>query len=314
MVIEFAWFVWGLVAAFVGAELFVRSAGSIAVRLGIPPVVIGLTVVAWGTSSPELAVSLRAALGAEGPVALGNVVGSNIFNVGVILGLSALVHPMRVVFTLVRIDTPILLGVTLLFCGLFFGQSLSRMDGTILFATFIAYSYVTLRGARQDIPPEVEEEFRREEPRFGSQRWLAVSGLAVGLVPLLHGGQVLVEQAIVLAREIGVSERVIGLTIVAAGTSSPELLTSLVAATHRHSDIAVGNIIGSNIFNLAAVLGASSLVSPIASGGLAPLDLAALIISAVVLLPIMRSGFVIERWEGMLLIGAYAAYLLALFF
>ena len=310
---EVALFALGLVAAFLGAELFVRAASSIATRFGIPPVVIGLTIVAWGTSSPELAVSLRAALQGESGVALGNVVGSNIFNVGIILGLAACIRPMSVKLSLLRVDAPILVGLTLLFCLLFFrGSSLSRADGALLLGVFVAYSWVTLAFTRREMPPEVREEFSREQPRLFKNVWVATMCLMGGLALLLYGGALLVDQALVLARATGVSERVIGLTIVAAATSFPELLTSVVAAIHRSADIAIGNIIGSNIFNLAAILGASSLITPIDAGGLALLDVGVLVVSSAVLLPVMWTRFTIDRREGVVLIGAYAVYVVAL--
>ena len=307
-----AWFCWGLLAAFLGAELFVRSSASLAARLGIPPVVIGLTVVAWGTSAPELVVSLRAATAGDGAIALGNVVGSNIFNVGFILGLAAIVHPLKVALRLVRFDAPFLVGVTLLFCLLYGRTPLSRAGGAALLAVFAAHVWLTLREARRERPPGVEEAFRRETPSGSAPVWLAAIGLVAGLALLVYGGQVLVRQAVVLARETGISERVIALTIVAAGTSSPELLTSVVAAWHRHADMAVGNIIGSNIFNLAAILGLSAVIDPIAAGGLQPLDLVVLTVSALVLLPLMRTGLIIRRWEGVVLLTGFAVYAVAL--
>ena len=307
-----AWFCWGLLAAFLGAELFVRSSASLAARLGIPPVVIGLTVVAWGTSAPELVVSLRAATAGDGAIALGNVVGSNIFNVGFILGLAAIVHPLKVALRLVRFDAPFLVGVTLLFCLLYGRTPLSRAGGAALLAVFAAHVWLTLREARRERPPGVEEAFRRETPSGSAPVWLAAIGLVAGLALLVYGGQVLVRQAVVLARETGISERVIALTIVAAGTSSPELLTSVVAAWHRHADMAVGNIIGSNIFNLAAILGLSAVIDPIAAGGLQPLDLVVLTVSALVLLPLMRTGLTIRRWEGVVLLTGFAVYAVAL--
>ena len=313
MATEVALFALGLLAAFLGAELFVRAASSIATRFGIPPVVIGLTIVAWGTSSPELAVSLRAALQGESGVALGNVVGSNIFNVGIILGLAACIRPMSVKLSLLRVDAPILVGLTLFFCLLFFrGSSLSRADGALLLGVFVAYSWVTLAFTRREVPPEVREEFSREQPGLFKNVWVATVCLMGGLALLLYGGDLLVDQALVLARATGVSERVIGLTIVAAATSCPELLTSVVAAIHRSADIAIGNIIGSNIFNLAAILGASSFITPIDAGGLAPVDVGVLVVSSAVLLPVMWTRFTIDRREGVVLIGAYAGYVVAL--
>lgn len=313
MATDVTFFLLGLSIAFLGAELFVRAASSIALRFGIPPVVIGLTIVAWGTSSPELAVSVRASLQGESGVALGNVVGSNIFNVGIILGLAACVRPLRVQLSLLRLDAPILAGLTLAFSLLFVSGSLSRADGLVLLAVFVGYTYVTFASTRQEVSVEVLQEFDREQPRAIHTAWVAVISLIGGLAMLVYGGGLLVDQAVVLARATGVSERVIGLTIVAAGTSCPELLTSMVAAYHRSADIAVGNIIGSNIFNLAAILGTSSLLSPVDSGGLTGVDLGALVVSSLVLLPVMRTNFTIVRWEGVLLIAGYVGYLTLLF-
>ena len=303
-------FVAGLGLLVLGAEWLVKGASRLAAALGISPLVIGLTVVAYGTSAPEMAVSVKSAWAGQPDLALGNVVGSNIFNVLFILGASAIITPLVVSSQLIRLDVPIMIGASLLTLLLAGDGSVGRLDGAILFALAVAYTVFQIRQSRKE-SAAVREEYGRE---FGPSRSATAANLAfiaAGLVLLVLGSRWLVNGAVAFAQALGVSELIIGLTIVAAGTSLPEVATSILAAFRGERDIAVGNVVGSNIFNLLAVLGLSSLVAP---GGLpAPaallrFDLPVMVAVALACLPIFASGALIARWEGALFLFYYAAY------
>jgi cation:H+ antiporter len=310
MLLQLALFVAGLVLLVLGGNALVHGASALAARLGIPPLVIGLTVVAWGTSAPELAVSLGAALRGQGDIALGNVVGSNVVNVLGVLGAAALAAPLFVSRRLVRLDVPILIGLSAAVYVLALDGRIGFGDGLLLVAAGIAYTVFAIRTSRG--------EAGEGEPNApGRARALAaqVALVLLGLVLLAAGGRLLVESATVFARSLGVSELVIGLTVVAFGTSLPEVAASVIAAWRGERDIAVGNAVGSNIFNLAAVLGLTSVVAPggvpVAEAALA-LDLPVMVAVAVACLPLFFTGQVVARWEGMLLLSYYGAYTLYL--
>ena len=314
----FVYLIAGLVLLVAGAEVLVRGAAKLAAQFGIPPLIIGLTVVAFGTSAPETAVSVQAALDGSGDLAIGNVVGSNIANVLLILGLTALIAPLIVSRQLIRLDVPIMIGASLLTFGLAWDGSLSRLDGALLFAGILAYTAFLIFNARKDKDGE-DDEFAKE---FGLDEapkpyaWAINLGLIIaGLVLLVTGSNFLIEGAVTLARALGISELVIGLTVVAVGTSLPELATSILAAIKGERDIAVGNIVGSNIFNLLCVLGLASLVSPAAisvSPNALAFDFPVMIAVAVACLPIFFAGYRINRWEGLLFLAYYVAYTLYL--
>ncbi|OYT97589.1 MAG: sodium:calcium antiporter [Pseudomonas sp. PGPPP3] len=305
----------GLVLLMAGAEVLVRGAGKLAAQFGIPPLIIGLTVVAFGTSAPETAVSVQAALDGKGDLAIGNVVGSNIANVLFILGLTALIAPLVVSRQIIRLDVPIMIGASLLTWALAWDGSLSRLDGALLFAGIVAYTAFLIISSRRDKTAAADDEFATEfglneapKPYAGL---INLGLILVGLVLLVSGSNFLVEGAVSLARALGLSELVIGLTVVAVGTSLPELATSVMAAIKGERDIAVGNIVGSNIFNLLCVLGLASLVSPsaipVAANALA-FDFPVMIAVAIACLPIFFNGHCINRWEGAVFIGYYALY------
>lgn len=314
----FVYLIAGLVLLVAGAEVLVRGAAKLAAQFGIPPLIIGLTVVAFGTSAPETAVSVQAALNGSGDLAIGNVVGSNIANVLLILGMTALVAPLIVSRQLIRLDVPIMIGASLLTFGLAWDGSLSRLDGALLFAGVLTYTGFLIYSARKDKGGD-DDEFAKE---FGLDEtpkpyaWVINLGLIIaGLVLLVAGSNFLVEGAVTLARALGISELVIGLTVVAIGTSLPELATSILAAIKGERDIAVGNIVGSNIFNLLCVLGLASLVSPAAisvSPNALAFDFPVMIAVAVACLPIFFTGYRINRWEGLLFLAYYVAYTLYL--
>lgn len=307
-----ALFVLGIVILVAGAEILVRGASRLAAALGISPLVIGLTVVAFGTSSPELAVSVQSALSGETSLAVGNVVGSNIFNVLFILGLAAAVTPLVVAQQLVRLDVPLVIASSFALLLLAQDGGLGRVDGALLFAGVVAYTVFLVRQSRREtaaVRAEYEQEFG--ERAAGAVSWLRDAALILGgLVMLVLGSRWLVGGAVEIATALGVSELVIGLTIVAAGTSLPEVATSVLASMRGERDIAVGNVVGSNLFNLLAVLGLSSLVAP---GGIAVdpaalrFDIPVMIAVAVACLPVFARQ-VISRPIGLFFLAYYVAY------
>lgn len=304
----------GLLLLASGAELLVRGAARLASRFGISPLVTGLTVVAFGTSAPETAVSVQAAVAGRGDLAIGNVVGSNIANVLLILGLTALIAPLAVSRQLIRLDVPIMIGASLAVFALARDGELGRFDGALLVAAVVIYTLFLILQSRKDPGSAGDEfgvEFGRPEPS-GRHAWARdLLLLLTGLALLVGGASLLVEGAVQLARALGFSELVIGLTVVAVGTSLPELATSLIAAFRGQRDIAVGNIVGSNIFNLLCVLGLSALASPMAlsvSPNLLAFDFPVMIAVAVACLPVFFAGYRINRWEGLLFLAYYLAY------
>lgn len=309
----------GLATLSVGAELLVRGASRLAIGVGISPLVVGLTVVAFGTSAPELVVSVQSALAGQPDLALGNVVGSNIFNVLFILGVSALIIPLQVAQKLIRFDVPLMIALSILVQFLSWNGLLTRLEGIFLVLGLVAYTGWAIVESRRETK-QVQAEYDAE---FGEvpQKPTAVGNLlqavliAAGLGLLILGARWFLYSAVELARTLGVSELVIGLTIVAAGTSLPEVATSIVAAIRGERDIAVGNVVGSNIFNILGVLGFAAIASPsgvAVSSTALEVDIPIMIGVAVACLPIFATGNVISRWNGALFLGYYVAYTLAI--
>ena len=314
----FVYLIAGLLLLVAGAEVLVRGAAKLAAQFGIPPLIIGLTVVAFGTSAPETAVSVQAAVNGSGDLAIGNVLGSNIANVLLILGTTALIAPLVVSRQLIRLDVPIMIGASLLVLALAWDGQLGRLDGALLFAGVLAYTAFLIVSSRKEqggADDEFAKEFGLHEAPKPHAGLINLGLLLVGLVLLVGGSNLLVEGAVGLARALGLSELVIGLTVVAVGTSLPELATSVMAVLKGERDIAVGNIVGSNIFNLLCVLGLASLVSPlpitVPANALA-FDFPVMIAVSIACLPIFFSGYRINRWEGLLFLAYYAAYTLYL--
>ena len=299
----------GLVLLAVGAEGLVRGSSALALRFGITPLVIGLTVVAFGTGSPELVVSVQAAYRGESGIALGNIVGSNISNVALILGLSAIARPMKVRSELIKREVPLMIAVTVGLCLLLLDGLVSRLEGLLLVISSIAYTTFAYIAARRDRSAFVAEEFKEALTETRRAVWLDMLFVFMGFVFLLAGANLLLTGAVVVAERFGVSQVVIGLTIIAIGTSLPELATSLMASLKREPDVAFGNAIGSNILNILLILGVVALIRPIETKELRIVDIGALVASAMILLPLMWRGFVLNRWEGALLLAAYVAYL-----
>lgn len=308
------WFLLGLILLIVGAELLVRGASRLALRFGLSPLVIGLTVVAFGTSAPELAVSVQAGLAGQADIAAGNIIGSNTFNVLFILGLAALILPLAVSQQLVRLDVPLMIAASVLFSVMALDGHISRFDGLLLLAGIVAYTIFAIRQGRPD-DPAIGAVYAQESgaAQIG---WLArlpvqLVLIGAGLTLLVLGANWLVDGAVTIARALDVSEVVIGLTMVAAGTSLPEVATSLVAALRGERDIAVGNVVGSNLFNLLGIGGIAALVTPgglEVAASLVRLDLPVMVAVAFACLPIFATGHRIARWEGALFVGYYAAY------
>ncbi|MCA9036376.1 MAG: calcium/sodium antiporter [Planctomycetaceae bacterium] len=315
----------GLVALVAGAELLVRGASHIAAFWGVSPLIVGLTVVAFGTSAPEMAVSVAATLEGRADIAVGNVVGSNVFNVLLILGLSAVVIPLKVNQKLVRFDVPLMIAASISMSLMGQDGTISRMEGGLLFSGLFAYTaWCILVGNREsaDICEEYGEAFGEKtaaSSKAGTKRggnlfcqFLWIIG---GLVLLVFGARWLVDGATTVARGLGVSELVIGLTIVAGGTSLPELATSIIAAIRGERDIAVGNVVGSNLFNILGVLGLAALAGPNGvpvAGQTLSFDIPVMVIVAAACLPIFFTGHQISRLEGSLFLGYYFAYTSAL--
>lgn len=305
----------GLVLLSIGAELLVRGASRLAAVLGISPLVIGLTVVAFGTSSPEMAVSVESAFSGQADIALGNVVGSNIFNVLFILGLCALILPLRVAQQLLWLDVPLMIGASILLLLIALDGQISRIDGVMLFGGIVAYTIFAITQGRKE-SAEVSAEYAGEFSARGggwSDTWpVQILLIVAGLAMLVLGARWLVDGAVVIAKYFGISELVIGLTVIAAGTSLPEVAASVVASLRGERDIAVGNVVGSNIFNILAVLGLSSLVSPtginVAPAALT-FDIPVMIAVALACAPIFFTGHLIARWEGGIFVAYYCAYM-----
>lgn len=299
----------GLVLLYFGAEGLVRGSSAMALKLGLTPLVVGLTVVAYGTSTPELVVSIKAALAGQSGIAVGNVVGSNIFNIAVILGLAAVIFPIKASFQLIRLDVPIMIGATVLVMVFFRDGALARWEAGVLFTGILAYTVGSLIYAKKTVTPEVEDEFAESVGRPNSPLWRDIVFILGGLGLLVFGSRFLVDGSVGLARTWGVTEAVIGLTIVAAGTSTPELAATIVAAIKKEPDIALGGIIGSNIYNILCILGATGLIAPIVTGGVAWTDMFVMLGLAVMLLPILWTGLVVKRWEGVVFLAIYGGFL-----
>jgi cation:H+ antiporter len=307
----------GIVFLVVSAGYLVKGASNIASGLGIAPLVVGLTVVSFGTSAPELAVAVMSAFKGQADLALGNVVGSNIFNVLFILGISAVIIPLVVNQQLIRFDVPVMIFASLLLYGLSFDGMISRLDGMILFLLSLAYTGFLVWQSKKEKIPEVLGEYADKYGKVaGDPAWLKnLTFIILGIVGLVIGSDRLVYGAVFIARHFGVSELIIGLTIISAGTSLPEVATSVIAAIKGERDIAVGNVVGSNIFNILVVLGLSSTVAPAGvavSQKALDFDILVMIAVALVALPVFFHGFKIGRVGAVFFLTFYVAYILYL--
>ena len=314
-VIDVGLIIAGLLLLIAGGEALVRGAGTLASKAGISPLVIGLVVVSAATSAPEFAVTMGAVLGGEPDLAVGNVVGSNIVNIWLILGLSAVISPLIIKRQLVRFDMPVMVGISFLLLVVSLDGQISVLDGILLFGSLVLHTVISIRMGRKEI---VDPAAKPDSIPLNSKPvpiWLAILLLAVGISLLVLGAQLLVTGAVSIATSLGVSSLVIGLTVVAIGTSLPELATSIIAIRKGETDMAVGNVVGSNIFNIGLVLGLPAIFFesgiPVAQSAIA-IDLPLMLATAVALLPIAFTGFIVARWEGVLFVLLYTAYTLYL--
>jgi cation:H+ antiporter len=307
MAVQVIMLVVGLVVLAAGAEALIRGAVRVARALGVSPFIVGFTVIGFGTSAPELVVSLSAALGGSSEIALGNVVGSNIANVGVVLGLAAVVAPLAAQMRLLKVEVPLVIGASLLLWALCWDGRVDRTDGVILLIGFAGLAVYMYRSARSE-PPEVKEEIglaAYEKMRV----WVAVLLVVVGLCGLVGGAHLMVTAAVNLARAVGVSEWLIGLTVVAIGTSLPEMAAAVVGAVRGEADIVLGNVAGSNLFNLLLILGATATIQPMAVPPSAlTVELPVMTGFAVLMMLVVANGLRVRRWEGALLLAAYAGF------
>ena len=310
MLLNILFIVVGIALVLWGADRLTDGAVAVAEKMKMPQVVIGLTIVAMGTSMPEFCVSLISALTGTTDLAVGNIVGSNIFNALLSVGVSALVAPMTILETTVRKDIPFALVASALLLIMCLDGNISRLDAGILFAMFLVFMYTTLKGAKKQGAQEtaaVEAEGKKP-----TATWLSVVWILIGLLCLIGGSNLFVEGATAVATNLGVSEAVIGLTIVAGGTSLPELATSVVSARKGNSGIAIGNALGSNVFNILAILGITGMITPMTLKGITSIDLSMLVISIMLVWLFSFTKYKIERWEGAVLTAVFVGYIYSL--
>ncbi|NNL65667.1 MAG: calcium/sodium antiporter [Myxococcales bacterium] len=297
----------GLLLLYFGGELLVRGASSLASRLGISSLAIGLTVVAFGTSAPELVVSLNAALSGANDISVGNVVGSNIANLALILGLAVLIRPARVEAKIVRIDAPILIAASLALIAILSDGAATRFEGALLVVGLVGYTGFTFWEAGRETLP-VKEELASAAPEERSAAATGAGWVLAGLVLLVGGGHLLVSSAVSLATSFGVPQATIGLTIVAIGTSLPEFATSVIAAMKGHGDIAIGNVVGSNLFNILGILGVTAIVRPLSLGAITWIDLGTMFGVACVVTAMIAARGRLGRIEGAALLAGFVLY------
>ena len=311
LIFNFLFVVGGLAMLYFGAEWLVKGSIAISNKLGVSQLVIGLTVVAFGTSTPELAVSISSAVQGLSDVSLGNVVGSNIVNIGVILGVSAVISPIIVSKSAIRKEIPLMIGISFLLLAIILDGKIDFIDGVLLVVGIIIFTWYSYRSSKKDTDIENIPVARVLQKNVFSK---SLVFMMAGLLLLIIGSFLTVDNAVIIGASFGISELFMGLTVVAIGTSLPELITSIVAARKGHADLAVGNIIGSNIFNIMAILGISSLISGITVSEQVLIDVGIMLVFSLVLIPIMRSGFIISRKEGIFLIAGYVGYVTFLFY
>ena len=310
MLLNILFIVVGIALVLWGADRLTDGAVAVAEKMKMPQIVIGLTIVAMGTSMPEFCVSFISALKGTSDLAVGNIVGSNIFNALLIVGVSALVAPMTIMETTVRKDIPFALVASALLLIMCLDGDISRLDAGILFVMFLIFMYMTLKGAKKQ-GADTEEAIEGEGKK-PMTTWLSVVWILVGLLCLIGGSNLFVEGATAVATNLGVSEAVIGLTIVAGGTSLPELATSVVSARKGNSGIAIGNALGSNVFNILAILGITGMITPMTLKGITYIDLSMLVISIMIVWLFSFTKYKIERWEGAVLTAVFVGYIYSL--
>ena len=299
----------GLVLLYFGADWLVQGAIPLALHLGLSPLIVGLTVVALGASIPEALVSVQAAIGHQGGIAIGNVVGSNILNIAMILGLSALISPLKVDSHIVKADVPLLAGATFMLVVLLEDFHISRMEGAFLLLCIVGYVVGNIMTVKKTAPEDNKIDGLEVQEDSGKTFWRDIALLIVGIITLGFGANFLVTGAVDLARIWGLSEALIGLTIVSIGTGTPELATALMAAYRKSADLAIGNAVGSNLFNIMFVLGIAGLVAPLDATGINPSDLYVMLAVTLLLLPTVWTGRVLDRKEGFMFLAIYVGYI-----
>ncbi len=300
----------GLVVLVIGGEFLVRGAVALANKMGVPTLIVGLTIVSFGTSAPEMVISIQAVLDGLPDISIGNIIGSNVANILLVLGITALIFPIAVDAKVLKRDAPLMIFATVLFAAFMFTGEISRLHAAVFLGMMVIYTIYLFRSVKSGGDADLLEELE-EETDVNMPTWKALIGMVLGLVMLAVGSDVMVAGASDMARAFGVTEAMIGLTIVALGTSAPELVTCVVAAYRKHSDIAIGNIVGSNLFNIAVIGGTAAMVKPI---GVNPMfldyDVWLLLLVTVALVCSMLMGKKITRAEGVILTIGYAAYTL----
>lgn len=305
MVMEVVWLLVSLVILYFGAEWLVSGASSLASRLGVSALIIGLTIVSVGTSAPELVVSAKAALNGQSALSIGNVLGSNIFNLGMILGISAIIYPMAIKRQLLKFDVPVMVLSSVLFLVLFIDGKISSFEAVIFLLVFAAYmTYLFVTSVKNKTKSSDDENTIKVYKHWVIDLLL----IALGLVGLIYGSTLLVDNAIIIAQKLGMSEAMIGLTIVAAGTSMPELATSVVAAIKKRSDIAIGNVVGSNIFNILLILGVAGAIYPIETHDINIADSLFVVGFGALLWFFMKIETRVRRWQGVIFLALFGAY------
>lgn len=299
----------GMVLLYFGADFLVRGSSTIALRLKIKPLIIGLTVVAFGTSAPELVVSIKAGIVDSADLAVGNVVGSNIFNTLFILGIAALLRPIKTHINLIKWDIPVAIFASILLVVLLLDRNISTIEGIVLFCGIIIYVLVNIIKGREESSPTIDKEIKQVIPTTKLNFLLQIFLVIIGIVGLVFGANYFVKGAIRLALLFNINQAVIGITIVAAGTSLPELATSALASIKKEGDISIGNVLGSNIFNIFCILGIAAIIQPITIQNITMFDLGTMLFSAVLVFPFMKTGFTLSRLEGATLVMLYFVYL-----
>ena len=312
MILNVLFILVGIVLVLWGADRLTDGAVAVAEKMKMPQIVIGLTIVAMGTSMPEFCVSLVSALKGTTDLAVGNIVGSNIFNTLLIVGVSAWVAPMTILKSTVRKDIPFALFASVILLVMCLDGNISRLDAGILFVLFLVFMYVTLKGAKTKEDDTTAKTDSIEDNKKPMGTWLSIVWIIVGLACLIGGSNLFVEGATKVAEHIGVSEAVIGLTIVAGGTSLPELATSVVSARKGNSGIAIGNVLGSNVFNILAILGVTGVITPMHLQGITMLDLSMMVVSTLLVWLFSFTKYKIARWEGIVLTIVFIGYMVVL--
>lgn len=312
MILNVLFILVGIVLVLWGADRLTDGAVAVAEKMKMPQIVIGLTIVAMGTSMPEFCVSLVSALKGTTDLAVGNIVGSNIFNTLLIVGVSAWVAPMTILKSTVRKDIPFALFASVILLIMCLDGNISRLDAGLLFVLFLVFMYVTLKGAKTKDDDTTAKTDSIEDNNKPMATWVSIVWIIVGLACLIGGSNLFVEGATKVAEHIGVSEAVIGLTIVAGGTSLPELATSVVSARKGNSGIAIGNVLGSNVFNILAILGVTGVITPMHLQGITMLDLSMMVVSTLLVWLFSFTKYKIARWEGIVLTIVFIGYMVVL--